>query len=75
MNAKVYRRGGWTAWALALLLAGTGCRVGGPTIPEPDYWPTTGWRSSTPEAQGIDSDKLAELLLAIPSRACRFIAC
>jgi len=34
-------------------------------IPAPDYWPTTGWRSSTPEEQGIDSDKLAELLLAI----------
>ena len=34
-------------------------------VPAPDYWPTTGWRSSTPEAQGIDSDKLAELLLAI----------
>ena len=65
MNAKVYRRGGWAAWGLALLLAGTGCRAGGPTIPEPDYWPTTGWRSSPPEAQGIDSDKLAELLLAI----------
>jgi len=31
----------------------------------PAYWPTSGWRSSTPEAQGIDSDKLAELLLAI----------
>src|SRR5512134_2292799 len=31
----------------------------------PDYWPTTGWRSSTPETQGIDSDKLAELMLAI----------
>jgi len=34
-------------------------------VPAPDYWPTTAWRSSTPEAQGIDSDKLAELLLAI----------
>ncbi len=34
-------------------------------VPAPDYWPTTGWRNSTPEAQGIYSDKLAELLLAI----------
>ena len=25
----------------------------------PDYWPTTAWRSSTPEAQGLDSDVLA----------------
>jgi CubicO group peptidase (beta-lactamase class C family) len=34
----------------------------------PDYWPTTGWRSSTPEAQGIDSDKLAEMVRAIRER-------
>jgi CubicO group peptidase (beta-lactamase class C family) len=31
----------------------------------PPYWPTTGWRTSTPEAQGIDSEKLADLVLAI----------
>lgn len=31
----------------------------------PAYWPTTGWQSSTPEAQGIDSDKLAQALLAM----------
>ncbi len=30
-----------------------------------DYWPTSGWRSSTAEAQGIDSGKLADMLLAI----------
>jgi CubicO group peptidase (beta-lactamase class C family) len=30
----------------------------------PAYWPTTGWRSSTPEAQGIDSVLLADALLA-----------
>jgi CubicO group peptidase (beta-lactamase class C family) len=34
-------------------------------VPQPDYWPTDGWRSSTPEAQGIYSDKLADLLLAV----------
>ena len=28
-------------------------------------WPTAGWRTSTPEEQGIDSAKLAEGLLAI----------
>lgn len=32
---------------------------------KPDYWPTDGWRSSTPEEQGIDSNKLAEVLFAI----------
>lgn len=28
----------------------------------PDYWPTAGWRTSTPEEQGIDSEELAELM-------------
>src|SRR5512138_3411796 len=34
-------------------------------VPAPDYWPTTGWRNSTPEVQGLYSDKLADALLAI----------
>ena len=33
--------------------------------PPPDYWPTAGWKTSTPEEQGFDSAKLAEGLLAI----------
>jgi 7,8-dihydropterin-6-yl-methyl-4-(beta-D-ribofuranosyl)aminobenzene 5'-phosphate synthase len=28
----------------------------------PDYWPTRGWRTSTPEGQGMDSGLLAEML-------------
>jgi CubicO group peptidase (beta-lactamase class C family) len=28
----------------------------------PQYWPTGGWRTSTPEEQGIDSEQLAELM-------------
>jgi CubicO group peptidase (beta-lactamase class C family) len=31
----------------------------------PAYWPTQGWRTSTPEEQGIDSAKLADALLTI----------
>jgi CubicO group peptidase (beta-lactamase class C family) len=27
-----------------------------------EYWPTQGWRTSTPEAQGMDSQKLAKML-------------
>lgn len=56
-----------TAAAVSLLLGLvlSGCQIIQPEIREPDYWPTTGWRSSTPEAQGIDSAKLADLLLAI----------
>ena len=32
------------------------------SIAAPTYWPTDGWRSTTPEQQGIDSDKLADAL-------------
>lgn len=39
--------------------------------PPPDYWPTEGWRTSTPEEQGIDSAKLAEGLLAIREKGIR----
>ncbi|MCZ7569739.1 MAG: serine hydrolase [Ardenticatenaceae bacterium] len=34
-------------------------------VAAPTYWPTTSWQSSTPEAQGLDSVKLAEGLLAM----------
>ncbi len=34
----------------------------------PTYWPTQGWRNSTPEEQGIDSSKLAEALLTMRER-------
>lgn len=27
-----------------------------------DYWPTAGWRTSTPEKQGMDSEKLANMM-------------
>jgi len=33
-----------------------------PTAIQPDYWPTDGWRASTPEEQGMDSEQLAELM-------------
>lgn len=28
---------------------------------EPDYWPTEAWKSSSPEAQGMDSEQLARM--------------
>lgn len=31
----------------------------------PDYWPTDGWRTSTPEQQGIDSELLARMIQCI----------
>lgn len=33
--------------------------------PDPDYWPTEGWRNKTPEEQGMDSEKLAEMVAHI----------
>jgi CubicO group peptidase (beta-lactamase class C family) len=37
----------------------------------PAYWPTMGWRTSTPEEQGFDSAKMAEGLLAIREQNIR----
>jgi CubicO group peptidase (beta-lactamase class C family) len=67
----------WNAWlwggAAALLLIGLailaylfipGLRPP-PALPAPDYWPTKGWQTTTPEEQGFDSLKLAEGLSAI----------
>ncbi len=47
-------------WCIScgLLIGFTPTRVGA----SPDYWPTQAWRSSTPEAQGMDSGKLIEML-------------
>ena len=33
----------------------------------PDYWPTAGWRTSTPEEQGMDSAELAALVSRLPA--------
>jgi CubicO group peptidase (beta-lactamase class C family) len=51
---------------LALLALVLIPRLRGPEqVPTPTYWPTEGWRSSTPEEQGFDSARLAEELQAI----------
>src|SRR5581483_5949507 len=54
---------------LALLVAGCGqpAPAAAPSAPSPavasgEYWPTDGWRTSTPEAQHMDGQKLAALL-------------
>ncbi|MGE5602511.1 MAG: serine hydrolase [Nitrososphaerales archaeon] len=39
-----------------------------PTVPAPDYWPTAGWKSSTPEEQGMDSAQLAAMFDAIDAK-------
>jgi CubicO group peptidase (beta-lactamase class C family) len=35
---------------------------GYPDVPLPGYWPTSGWQSTYPERQGMDSGRLADLL-------------
>jgi len=39
---------------------------------ERDYWPTEGWRTSTPEEQGLDSEQLAEMMDFIQKIYYRF---
>jgi CubicO group peptidase (beta-lactamase class C family) len=36
--------------------------------PKPEFWPTHGWRTSSPEAQGIDSAVLADALETVRER-------
>jgi CubicO group peptidase (beta-lactamase class C family) len=51
--------------SLLLLILLTSCAsqnsVPGETR-DADYWPTAGWKHSTPEAQGMDSELLAQML-------------
>jgi CubicO group peptidase (beta-lactamase class C family) len=35
---------------------------------KPDYWPTDGWRASTPEQEGMRSEVLAEMLAEIEDK-------
>lgn len=51
-------------YTLLWLIATGGCVTPPPALPPatPDYWPTHGWRTSTPEAQGVDSGLLAQAL-------------
>jgi len=48
-------------WILLVILALAACQ---PAV----TWPTEGWPSTTPEAQGIDSAKLADALLTMRER-------
>lgn len=47
----------------------TGCDdqapVAWPDAPEPAYWPTHGWQVSTPEQQGVDSERLIAMFQTI----------
>ncbi len=61
---------------LALLCAFGLVVAGCAWLPPPatgEYWPTHGWRTSTPEAQGMDSLKLAQMLEVIRQEPKRTI--
>ena len=32
---------------------------------KPDYWPTNGWRTASPESQGVDSNFLEKMMETI----------
>ena len=46
---------------LLLIWSNLGLAAGG----EPDYWPTQGWRSASPESQGMDSEFLLKMMETI----------
>ncbi|HJS29611.1 MAG TPA: serine hydrolase [Anaerolineales bacterium] len=54
---------------LVLVVLLTGCAQlespAWPDAPAPAYWPTDAWQASTPEQQGLDSEKLVEMLEAV----------
>jgi CubicO group peptidase (beta-lactamase class C family) len=60
----------WVAAALLIVFAALAYiflpgRGSLPAQPVPDYWPTNGWRTTTPEQQGFDSARFAEEIQAI----------
>jgi len=59
-SSKMYNLAG----VLLVFCAVVGCTPESPVDSRsvPDYWPTNGWRTSTPEQQGIDSEILADAL-------------
>lgn len=54
--------------AAAPTLAPTSTPAPAPAAATGAYWPTNGWRTSTPEEQGMDSKKLADMVAEINAR-------
>ncbi len=79
MNDKTYSRSGLLAspvrvaviallilaLAAAAVFVWRSMQPSAPVIPEPDYWPTDGWKTDIPEAHGFDSAIVAKGLRAI----------
>jgi len=47
---------------LVLLVSACGKESYHKQVPAPDYWPTQGWKSATPEKQGMSSNELLKIL-------------
>jgi CubicO group peptidase (beta-lactamase class C family) len=47
--------------AIVVVLILSGCTAPSSPPASPAYWPTNGWRASTPEEQGMDAEKLAAM--------------
>lgn len=59
---------------LVLTILFTGCApaksITAP-VSEPGYWPTAGWQSSSPEAQGMDSELLSQMVEDVIAKKTR----
>ena len=53
---------------LAILITGAIQVAPAPAQDVPDYWPTDGWRTSTPEEQSMDSERLADMLTFVTEK-------
>ena len=49
-------------FAIVLALLASICSGCGGAAPQPDYWPTSDWRTSTPEQQGLDFSMILAML-------------
>lgn len=58
-SRNIFRRLGIVFVLIAFLAS---CAPSAPTPNPPAYWPTAGWRSTTPEEQGMDSEILANMV-------------
>ena len=55
-------------WVAPLARLATGGLRTPARVPAPDYWPTDGWWTTSPEEQGFDSAKLAKGIQALQER-------
>lgn len=69
MNEKVNRILLGAILAVMVTFSLAGCVTAAePEVETREYWPTAGWRRATPEAHGVDSETLAEMVKTIRTR-------